>query len=100
MLRHIANKLVLISVVLLMAASPSLAHEKHMAVQESAKSVELRETLRDLWVGHVFWVRNVALTTSLGDTRAAKVAEENVVKNARAIADTVIPVYGKPASDK
>ena len=101
MLRHIAHKLVLVSVVLLMAASPSLAHEKHMAaVQETAKSVELRETLRDLWVGHVFWVRNVALTTSLGDTGAAKVAEENVVKNARAIADAVIPVYGKPASDK
>ena len=100
MLRHRAKKMMLIAAVLLMAASPSLAHEKHMAVQESVKSVELREALRDLWVGHVFWVRNVALTTSLGDTGAAKVAEENVVKNARAIADAIIPVYGKPASDK
>ena len=100
MLRHIAKKMMLIAAVLLMAASPSLAHEKRMAAQESAKSVELREALRDLWVGHVFWVRNVALTTSLGDTAAAKVAEENVVKNARAIADAIIPVYGKPASDK
>ena len=100
MLRHIAKKMMLIAAVLLMAASPSLAHEKHMAVQESVKSVELREALRDLWVGHVFWVRNVALTTSLGDTGAAKVAEENVVKNARSIADAIIPVYGKPASDK
>jgi hypothetical protein len=100
MLRHIAKKMMLIAAVLLMAASPSLAHEKQMTMQESAKSVELREALRDLWVGHVFWVRNVALTTSLGDTGAAKVAEENVVKNARAIADAIIPVYGKPAGDK
>lgn len=100
MLRHIVKIMVLISAVLLMAASPSLAHDKHMAMQEPAKSVELREALRDLWVGHVFWVRNVALATRMGDAGAAMVAEENVVKNARAIADAIIPVYGKPAADK
>lgn len=100
MLRYIVKLMVLISAVLLMAAQPSQAHEKHMVTQESAKSVELREALRDLWVGHVFWVRNVALTTRLGDAAAAKAAEENVVKNARAIADAVIPVYGKLAADK
>ena len=99
MLRQIVKTAVLISAVLLMAASPSLAHDKQMAAQESVKSVELREALRDLWIGHVFWVRNVALTTRLGDVGAAKVAEENVVKNARAIADAIIPVYGKPAAD-
>jgi len=92
--------MVLISAVLIMAATPSMAREKHMVTQESSKSVELREALRDLWVGHVFWVRNVALSTRMGDAEAAKVAEENVVKNARAIADAIIPVYGKPAADK
>jgi hypothetical protein len=100
MLRNIFSKTVLILAVLLMAASPSLAHDKQMATQESAKAVELREGLRDLWTGHVFWVRNVALATRMGDTAAATVAEENVVKNARAIADAIIPVYGKPAADK
>ena len=100
MLRHIARKMVLISAMLLMAASPSPAHDRQTGMQESAKSVELREALRDLWVGHVFWVRNVALATRLGDTGAAAVAEENVVKNARAIADAIIPVYGKPAADQ
>ncbi len=100
MLRHIVKIMVLISALLFMAASPSLAHDMQMMTQESAKSVELREALRDLWVGHVFWVRNVALATRMGDTGAAKVAEENVVKNARAIADAIIPVYGKPAADK
>ena len=100
MLRHILKIMVLISAVLSMAATPSIAHAKHVVTQESAKSVELREALRDLWVGHVFWVRNVALSTRMGDAEAAKVAEENVVKNARAIADAIIPVYGKPAADK
>lgn len=100
MLWHIAKRILLISALLLMAASPSLAHEKHMVTQESAKAVELREALRDLWIGHVFWVRNVALATRMGDAGAAQVAEENVVKNARAIADAIIPLYGKPAADK
>jgi hypothetical protein len=100
MLRYIVKVMVLISAVLLMTASPSLANDKGMAKQETVKAVELREALRDLWVGHVFWVRNVALATRLGDAGAATVAEENVVKNARAIADAIIPVYGKPAADK
>jgi len=100
MLRQTVKLMVLISAVLLMAAQPSLAHDKYSGVQESAKAVELREALRDLWVGHVFWVRNVALATRLGDAGAAKVAEENAVKNARAIADAIGPVYGKPAADK
>lgn len=100
MLRNILKIMVLVSTMVLTAASPSFAHEKGMVMKESPKSVELREALRDLWMGHVFWVRNVALTTKLGDAEGARVAEENVVKNARAIADAVIPFYGKPAADK
>jgi hypothetical protein len=92
--------IVMITAVVFMAASPGIAHEKVKTANESPKAVELREALRDLWVGHVFWVRNVVLTTKLGDTDAAKVAEQNVVTNARAIADAVIPYYGKAAADK
>lgn len=101
MLENIFKKILLILAVLLMGAAPSLAHhDKQAGTQETVKAVELREGLRDLWVGHVFWVRNVALATRLGDTEAAKVAEENVVKNARTIADSLTPLYGKPAADK
>lgn len=100
MARNMVKIMVLISAVFLMAAAPSLANDKQTGTQESAKSVELREALRDLWVGHIFWVRNVALATKMGDAGAAKVAEENAVTNARAIADALIPVYGKPAADK
>jgi hypothetical protein len=100
MLKNICKTFIIATAALLLAAAPSLAHEKGMAQQQSAKSVALREGLRDHWTGHVFWVRNVALTTKLGDLQAAKVAEENVVKNARAIADAVAPLYGQPAADK
>lgn len=64
------------------------------------KAVELRLAERDLWIGHIFWVRNVVLTTKLGEAAAAKVAEQQAVQNARTIADAVIPFYGKEAADK
>ncbi len=42
----------------------------------------------------------MVLLTKLGDADGAKAAEDMVVKNARAIADAVIPLYGKEAGDK
>jgi hypothetical protein len=88
----------------LMVSAPSFAHEGHAAsakvTKESAKTVELRQALRDLWIGHVFWTRNVALMTRLGDSQGAKVAEDNAVANARAIANAIAPLYGQPAADK
>ncbi|HEY6838849.1 MAG TPA: hypothetical protein VI389_08915 [Geobacteraceae bacterium] len=64
------------------------------------KQADLKDALRDLWIGHVFWVRNVALTTKYGDSAAAAIAEGNVVENAKAIAASIEPFYGKAASDK
>lgn len=64
------------------------------------KGADLKGALRDLWGGHIFWVRNVALATRYGDTEAAKVAEENAVQNAKAIAGSIVPFYGQAASDK
>ena len=51
-----------------------------------AKAVQTRAALRDLWVGHVFWVRNVAVATLAKNDAAAKAAEEAAVANAKAIA--------------
>ena len=100
MLKQIAKKILVVSALLLMAASPSLAHEKNMGMKESPKAVQLRQALRDLWVGHIFWVRNVAWSEKMGAADASKVAEENVVKNARSLADAVVPFYGQAAADK
>ena len=100
MLKNALKSILLVTAMVLMAASPSLAKEKMKVMKETPKAVELREALRDLWQGHIFWVRNVVLATKSGDAEAAKVAEENAVKNARAIADAVIPFYGKEAADK
>lgn len=67
---------------------------------ESPKAVELREALRDLWVGHIFWVRSVVVSSRYGDAEAAKVAEANAVENAKAIANSMVAFYGESAGKR
>jgi hypothetical protein len=64
------------------------------------KLADTRAALRDLWIGHVFWVRNVVDATFEADADAAKAAEAQVVSNAKAIAGAIEPFYGKAASDQ
>lgn len=79
----------------------AIAAEKKMAKPKfNAKTVELRLALRDLWISHIFWVRNEVLMTKLGNTDAAKAAGDKAVENAKAIAGSVSPFYGQAASDK
>ncbi|MGQ0384213.1 MAG: hypothetical protein ACT4UP_05980 [Gammaproteobacteria bacterium] len=65
-----------------------------------AKLAATRAALRDLWIGHVFWVRAVVDARFEGDAVAATAAEKQVVANAKAIAGAIEPFYGKAASDK
>ncbi len=88
-----------LGITLLFAPATSFAKGK-MAEHAGMTRIELRLALRDLWVEHIFWVRNVALTTKLGDTDAAKIAEGQVVQNAKNIANSISPYYGQQASDK
>lgn len=85
-------------------AAPVFAqHAEHVVVAQAPAAAKVAETgaaLRDLWVGHVFWVRNVVIET-LADNDAARTAAENeVVANAKAIAAGIEPYYGKAASEK
>lgn len=72
----------------------------HAAAAPAAKAAQTQDALRDLWVGHVFWVRNVVTETLSGNAAAAKAAEEQVVANAKQIAGAIEPFYGKAASDQ
>ena len=68
----------------------------------SADSVAVLETkmaLRDLWVEHIFWIRSYVLATHAGDEAQSKIAEEEVVDNAKALANSIAPFYGQPAAD-
>ncbi len=84
----------------LLAGSSAFAKGMGKEGKWSSKAKELRLTMRSLWEDHIFWARNVVLTTKLGDSAAAKVGEEQVVENAKAIANAIVPYYGKEAGDK
>jgi hypothetical protein len=91
----------------LLAGSSALATEHRTnqhssAVKQqalSAKAVQTGAALRDLWVDHIFWTRNVVLATFAKNDAAAEAAEQQAVANAKAIAGAIEPFYGAGARD-
>ena len=89
--------------VLLSAGIPAHAQHADHATNTAAVSFSVAQAgaaQRDLWIGHVFWVRNVAVETLAGNKTAAAAAENEVVANAKRIAASIEPFYGKGASDQ
>lgn len=87
----------------LLAAGGLVAAPAHADVAALPMTVEVVATdaaLRDLWTGHAFWVRNVVFATAGRDAAAAKVAETQVVANAKQIAAAIVPFYGQAAADQ
>lgn len=97
-----------VSLSLLLLSSVACAHsaDSPMAAApqgSQARPIKVAETkavLRDLWLGHILSIRNVAVATMDKNSPAREVAEKGVVVNAEQIARSIEPFYGKPASDK
>jgi hypothetical protein len=84
-------------------AGPALAQPWEPSIAQAPAPAKVNETgaaLRDLWVGHVFWVRNVVVSTFAGNQPAAAAAEQEVVANAKQITAAIEPYYGTDASEK
>lgn len=71
-----------------------------VATASPAKVADAKATQRDLWLGHILGIRNVAVATMDKNAAARESAEKSVVVNAQQIAQSIEPFYGKPASDK
>lgn len=71
-----------------------------VAVADQTKVNATKAALRDLWIGHIFWVRNVVAAELAGDASARQVAEKQVVANAQSIAASIEPSYGAEAKEK
>jgi len=74
----------------------------HVAANQRLRSDKVSQTaavLRDLWVDHIFWIRNVTLATFNKNDPAMKAAEQQVVANAQSIAATIEPFYGAAAKE-
>jgi len=88
---------------MLALALPGLAAADTTHSAEPAAAMTLADTkaaLRDLWLGHIFWVRNVVDARFEGNADEAKAAEQQVVANAKALGGSIAPFYGEAASEK
>jgi hypothetical protein len=90
--------------VLLPTAVGAFAAGRHASAAKkagvrTAKTYETAAVLRDLWVGHIFWVRAVSVAAINKQPAAAKVGEQQAVANAKSIAATIEPFYGAAARD-
>lgn len=77
---------------LLGAGIPAYAQHADHETRTAAVSLNVAKAgaaQRDLWLGHVFWVRNVAAETLDGNKAAAAAAENEVVANAKQIAASI-----------
>jgi hypothetical protein len=92
----------ILAAIVALAAAACAQRAPHPIAQAPApaKVNEAGAALRDLWVGHIFWVRNVVVETFAGNQPAAAAAEQEVVANAKQIAAAIEPYYGKAASEK
>ena len=66
----------------------------------SKKTFQTAIMLRDLWLGHIFWVRNVSVAAIEKNDSAVKTSEQMAVTNARAIAASIEPFYGAAAKEE
>ena len=87
----------------MMLPTPSMAENApavSTAETNTASKTEMtKDALRDLWLNHVFWVRNVVAARVNGDKAAEETAEKQTVANAQAIAAAIEPFYGAEAKD-
>src|SRR5205807_6960651 len=97
MTRFTLNSLVVITFVFAWIAP---AARIQAAVPNPAKVAELKMALRDLYVNHIFWVRDLVMATRLGDKAAAGEADEYGLKNATAVGQSIAPIYGQAAGEK
>lgn len=93
----------IISAALAMGANADV-HSDHSTTTApaavSAAQASTQAALRDLWVEHVFWVRNYVLASKTKDAAQIKAATAQVLANATSISGAVAAYYGKPAGEK
>lgn len=82
------------------AWSQSYSTSTPAAKPAESGAITTRMALRDLWVEHIFWVRNYAVANQAGNAKQAEVAAKEVVTDATKIANSIAPLYGQPAADQ
>jgi hypothetical protein len=60
----------------------------------------MRQTYRDLWLGHIYWVQHSVLDTAKSSVAQQDAAKKEVDANTKQIADMIVPFYGEARSQQ
>ena len=91
----------ILALVFVLVSLVGCGYEPRAAGNANPASVaEMQQNLRDLWVGHIFWVRHVVSNIATNDPEERNAAEQEVETNTKQIANTMTPFYGEAASEK
>jgi hypothetical protein len=67
---------------------------------DPVRVAEMRQTFRDLWLGHIYWVQHAVLNSETNSLRNRDAVEKEVYANTKQIANMITPFYGDAASRK
>jgi len=75
--------------------------ESHAAGDANpARAAEMKQTFRDLWLGHIYWVQHAVLDNAKSSLAERDAVKKEVDANTKQIAGTLTPFYGKDRSQK
>ena len=75
--------------------------ETHAAgVANPARVAEMKQTHRDLWLGHIYWVQHAVLNNSTSSPAERNTVKKEVDANTKQIASILTPFYGEDRSQK
>jgi hypothetical protein len=65
-----------------------------------ARVAEMKQTYRDLWLGHIYWVQHAVLDNAKNSLAERDAVKKEVDANTKQIASVLIPFYGEARSQK
>ena len=65
-----------------------------------ARVAEMKQTHRDLWLGHIYWVQHAVLDSTKNSPAEREAVKKEVDANTKQIAGMLIPFYGEARSQK
>ncbi len=97
MMRSILGTVIVIGVFFAWTVPPA---QSQAATPNPTKVAELKMALRNLYINHIFWVRDLVVSTRLREKAAVGEADEYGLNNAKAIGRSITPFYGQAAGEK
>jgi len=65
-----------------------------------ARVTEMKQTFRDLWLGHIYWVQHAVLDSATNSLTERDAVKKEVDSNTKQIASMIMPFYGERVSQK